>query len=209
MFSLQKLLGHEDKLFPLLEASAEEARASVEALVKLSTDLARPSRNEEVAYVRHKGRQITDEITAAVYRSFTTAIERGDIQALSYALYRIPKTVEKFTERALIAPRYLKDVDFSTQINLLQSATDIVIQLVQSLRQGQALKQVKELNDELQALEREADRHMMAVYKDLFSGRYEAPRAIFLRDLCELLEKAIDRCRSAGNVIARIALKNS
>jgi len=29
------------------------------------------------------------------------------------------------------------------------------------------------------------------------------------RDLFELLEKAIDRCRDAGNVIYHIALKNS
>ena len=39
MFSLQKLLGKEDKFFTLLEASAEEARASVQALVKLSKSL--------------------------------------------------------------------------------------------------------------------------------------------------------------------------
>jgi hypothetical protein len=35
MFSLQKLLGKEEKLFSLLEASAKEARRSVQALVKL------------------------------------------------------------------------------------------------------------------------------------------------------------------------------
>ena len=36
MFSLQKLLGKEDKFFTLLEKSAEQARNSVQALVKLS-----------------------------------------------------------------------------------------------------------------------------------------------------------------------------
>ncbi len=39
MFSLQRLLGKEDKFFTLLEASAEEARTSVQALVKLSKRL--------------------------------------------------------------------------------------------------------------------------------------------------------------------------
>ena len=34
MFSLQKLLGQEDKFFDLLEASAQEARTSVDALVR-------------------------------------------------------------------------------------------------------------------------------------------------------------------------------
>jgi uncharacterized protein Yka (UPF0111/DUF47 family) len=30
-----------------------------------------------------------------------------------------------------------------------------------------------------------------------------------LKDLYDLLEKVIDRCRDAGNVIAQIVLKNS
>ena len=47
MFSLQKLLGKEDKFFSLLEASAQEARTSVQALVKLSKDLEKPAQVEE------------------------------------------------------------------------------------------------------------------------------------------------------------------
>ena len=42
MFSLQKLLGKEDKFFTLLEASAQEARNSVQALVKLSKSFDQP-----------------------------------------------------------------------------------------------------------------------------------------------------------------------
>ena len=49
MFSLQKLLGKEDKFFTLLEASAQEARASVQALVKLSKSLDQGVAKEEFA----------------------------------------------------------------------------------------------------------------------------------------------------------------
>ncbi|HWH69011.1 MAG TPA: DUF47 family protein [Candidatus Sulfotelmatobacter sp.] len=209
MFSLQKLLGKEDKFFNLLEASAEEARTSVQALVKLSKDLARPVGTEELAYARRKDKQITQEISAAVYTTFITALEREDIEALSNALYKIPKTVEKFTERVLIAPQYVRGVDFSKQINLLEHATGIVLELVKSLRNGMNLDRVKELNDKLQFLEGEADKHMLTLYKDLFSGRHEAVQVIVLKDLYELLEKLIDRCRDAGNVISHIVLKNS
>ncbi|PYM09779.1 MAG: pit accessory protein, partial [Verrucomicrobia bacterium] len=34
-------------------------------------------------------------------------------------------------------------------------------------------------------------------------------KVIALKDLYELLEKVIDRCRDAGNVINHIVLKNS
>ncbi len=209
MFSLQKLLGKEDKLFSLLEASAEEARASVLTLVALSKDLAGLGPTHDLAYTRRKDKQITRGITEAVYTSFVTAIEREDILALSNALYQIPKTVEKFTERALMAPPHLRTVDFSKQITLLQEATDNLLNLVKSLRNGIDPPRTKALNDKLQFLEGEADKHMLVLYKDLYSGKYKAVEILALKDLYELLERAIDRCRTAGNIISQIVLKNS
>ena len=209
MFSLQKLLGKEDKFFTLLEASAEEARTSVQALVKLSKNLALPATKDEFAYVRQKDKQITHEIRAAVYSTFVTALEREDIENLSNALYKIPKTIEKFSIRILAAPQHVRGIDFSTQISLLERATDIVLELVKLLRKGMDLERVKELNDKLQFLESEADNHMASLYKDLFGGKHEPMQVIALKDLYELLEKVIDRCRDAGDVIAHIVLKNS
>ena len=209
MFSLQKLLGKEDKFFTLLEASAAQAHASVQALVKLSKSLDQPVAMDEFAYSRRKDKQITGEISTAVYTTFVTALEREDIEDLSNALYKIPKTVEKFTSRLLVAPQLVRGIDFSTQISLLERATEIVLELVKSLRKGMDLELVKELNDKLQFLEGEADKHMTALYKELFSGQHEPLQVIALKDLYELLEKIIDRCRDAGNVIAHIALKHS
>jgi uncharacterized protein len=209
MFSLQKLLGKEDKFLTLLEASAEEARTSVQALVKLSKTLDKPPPVDEFASARQKNKEITQEISRAVYTTFITALEREDIEALSNALYKIPKTIDKFTARILAAPQHVRGIDFSTQIHLLERATDVVLDLVKSLRRGMDLERVKDLNDKLQFIESEADSHMMSLYKDLFSGKYEPLQVIALKDLYEFLEKVIDRCRDAGNVIAHIALKHS
>lgn len=209
MFSLRKLLGKQDKFFTLLEASAEEARTSVQALVKLSKDLDKPVPLGEFSYSRQKDKQITPEIRAAVYSTFVTALEREDIEALSNALYKIPKSVEKFSERILLAPQHARGIDFSKQIDLLERATNIVLELTKSLRNGMDLEKSKELNDKLQFIEGEADRQMMALYKDLFGGKHEPVQVIVLKDLYELLEKIIDKCRDAGNVIAQIVLKNS
>jgi hypothetical protein len=209
MFSLQKLLGKEDKFFSLLEASAQEARNSVQSLVKLSSNLDKPLPMDEFAYSRKKDKEITREISAAVYTTFVTALEREDIEELSNALYKIPKTVEKFCERVLLSPQYVRGIDFTKQIGLLERATEIVLELVRSLHQGMNLERVKELNDKLQFLEGEADKHMMALYKDLFNGQHPPIQVIVLKDLYELLEKIIDRCRDAGNVMSHIVLKNS
>lgn len=209
MFSLQRLLGKEDKFFDLLEDSAEQARSSVQTLVQLSKDLDRHELMHEAANSRRRDKEITREISAAVYTTFITALEREDIEALSNALYKIPKSVEKFGERARLAPQHVHGADFSVQISLLQQATDLVLELVKCLRNGNNLERVKELNDKLQILEGEADKHMLILYKDLFNNHQDPVKVIVLKNLYELLEKSIDRCRDAGNVIAHVTLKNS
>jgi uncharacterized protein Yka (UPF0111/DUF47 family) len=209
MFSLQRLLGKEDLFFGLLEASAIEAQNSVHALVKLSQSLDQPVELEAFALARRKDKEITVQIRNAVYTTFVTALEREDIEALALVLYRIPKTVEKFGERILLAPQQVKGVDFSKQISLLEQATECVVNLVKCLRAGVNLDEVKKWNDKLQQVEGEADKAIMELYRDLFSGRHDALKVIVLKDLYELLEKIIDRCRDVGNVISQIVLKNS
>jgi uncharacterized protein Yka (UPF0111/DUF47 family) len=209
MFSLQKLLGKEDKFFGLLEASAQEARNSVQALAKLRSNLEQPASMDEFAYARKKEKEITKELSQAVYTTFVTALEREDIEELSNALYKIPKTVDKFCQRVWVAPQYVRGIDFSKQIGLLERATEIILELVRSLRDPMNLEKVKELNDKLQLVEGEADNHMMVLYKELFNGEHPPVQVIVLKDLYELLEKIIDRCRDAGNVISQIVLKNS
>ncbi len=210
MFSLQRLLGKEDKFFGLLESSAEEARTSVQALVKLMQDLEKQAVPlDEFKYFRRKDKEIASEISTAVYTTFVTALEREDIEDLSTALYKIPKTVAKFAERLLIAPQQVRGIDFSKQLSLLERATGVVLEMVKALRDGMDLEKIRDLNDKLQFLESEADEQMMTLYKDLFGGKHEPVQVIILKDLYELLEKMIDRCRDAGNVIAHIVLKNS
>jgi uncharacterized protein len=187
----------------------QEAHNSVQTLVKLWKTLDQPSALAEFATARRKDKQITKKITEAVYTTFVTALEREDIEALSNALYKIPKTVEKFGERALLAPQHVRGVDFSQQIGLLDKATRTVLEMVKSLRGGVNLEEIKSLNDELQQIEGEADNAIMMLFKDLFSGKHDPIKVIVLKDLYELLEKVIDRCRDAGNVISHIVLKNS
>jgi uncharacterized protein Yka (UPF0111/DUF47 family) len=81
--------------------------------------------------------------------------------------------------------------------------------MVKQLRAGHELEEMKEQNDRLQYVEGEADKLMLELYRDLYSGRHDPVKVVMLKDLYELLEKVIDRCRDAGNVIYNIVLKNS
>jgi uncharacterized protein Yka (UPF0111/DUF47 family) len=209
MFSLQKLLGQEDKFFDMLEASAQEARTSVDALVRLIATPNQSTLSYEFVQSRRKERELRAQISEAIYTTFVTALEREDIESLANALYRIPKTVEKFGNRLLLAPQHAQGLDFAKQINLLAQATDTVLAMVRSLRGGVNLEEIRSLNDKMQYLEGEADREILELLRELFSGNHDPIKVIVRKDLYELLEKIIDRCRDVGNVVSNIALKNS
>lgn len=209
MFSLQKLLGKEDKFFDLLEASAEEGRASVRALIKLVKCAAESRTLEDFIVSRRREKKIAAEISEAVATTFVTALEREDIEALSFALYRIPKTAEKVGERILIAPQFLSGVDISRQLAMMEKSTDTLLLMIRELRRGVNPEKIRTHNDQLQAIEGEADRLVLDLLRDLYSGKHEPLEAVFLKELYDLLEKVTDRCRDAGNVINHIVLKNS
>jgi uncharacterized protein Yka (UPF0111/DUF47 family) len=205
MFSIQKLFAKDDKFFELLEASADESRASVQALKQV---LKGANALDEFVAARRKEKQITAQISELLARTSVTVLDREDIEAISNVLYRIPKTVEKFAERYLISTTELRGVDFSPQVQLLERATDTVVLIIRELEKSH-FEQVNHHNEELQKTEGQADDLMLQLLKELYSGKYPPITVVIVKDLYELLEKVVDRCRDVGNVVANVVLKHS
>jgi uncharacterized protein Yka (UPF0111/DUF47 family) len=209
MFSLQRLLGKEDKFFDLLEAAAKEAQKSAYALIQFLQNPREAKTLDDFVLSRRAEKRIADQISEALCTTFVTALEREDIEALSLALYKIPKTVEKIAERILIAPQLVEGVTLGRQVVSLGKATDTVLLMIQELRKGSHLECIREHNDKLQVIEGEADKIINELLRDLYNGTHPPLKVVFLKDIFELLEKVVDRCRDAGNVINHIVLKNS
>jgi uncharacterized protein Yka (UPF0111/DUF47 family) len=211
MFSLQKLLGKDDKFFDLLEASAAEARHCVQALNRILSKPTEVPKLEEFHAAKEADKRITAQINEALITTFVSQLEREDIEVLSASLYKIPKTVEKISERFIIASEVVKDVDFRKHVALLDAATQRLEELVKLLRDlgGSQLDRAKQINGQLGQIENEADGVILDILKDLYSGRHDPTKVMAMKDIYELLEKVIDRCRDAGNIVTHIVLKNS
>ena len=211
MFSLQRLLGKDEKFFDLLEASAEEARSSVQALNKILSNPIVVPKLSEFHQAKETDKRITDRINEALVTTFVSQLEREDIEVLSAALYKIPKTVEKIAERFIVSAAMVRDFNFVAHIGLLDAATREVVELVKLLRHlgGGQLDQAKATNAKLQRIEGDADKLILDILKDLYSGKHDATKVMAMKDLYELLEKVVDRCRDAGNIVTHIVLKNS
>src|SRR3954469_15845621 len=181
MFSLQKLLGKEDKFFDLLEASAREAQKSAQALSKFMENPSQVKTLDDFIVSRRAEKRIADQISEALCTTFVTALEREDIEALSLALYKIPKTVEKIAERILIAPHLVEGVTLGRQVVSLGKATDTVLQMIKELRGGTHLESIRDCNEKLQAIEGEADKVINELLRDLYNGSHQPIKVVFLK----------------------------
>jgi len=211
MISIGRLFGHDTKFYDLLEASAQQADTSVHHLVDLLAKIESKGSPDLAAFAqsRREDKRITQELTEQFTKTFITPLEREDIQALAASLYKIPKTVEKIGERMLISPQDLPKLTFARQVELLDRAAETVLAMVKQLRKGMNVNTAREMNAKLQTIEGDADDLELELLRDLYQGSYDPKHIIFLRDLYELLEKVIDRCRDTGNIVLQVVLKHT
>lgn len=209
MFSIQQLFSKGDRFQELLEAAAKESHESVRLVIELMKSPRNTQNLDDLILARRKEKKISEQISSELVRTFITGIEREDIEALARGLFRIPKTSEKLADRIVMAGHHLDGIDFSRQADMMTKATDAILGMVKQLRDMEDMEKIKTFNDRLQLVEVEADKYMNEQLRDLYGGKYDAIRAIVIRDVYELMEKVIDRCHDAGNVVMQIVLKNS
>ena len=208
MFSLQTIFGSGKQFYTLLDEAAEAAYDSAKALHAMMKATNRQPALDAFKLARQRERAISDKLGKALVDSFITPIEREDIEALGSALYKIPKQIEKFADRYSLAVRQLENIDFAPRAAMLEQAAGVVREMVHELPKLE-IDGMTRLNEKLRAIENEADRLMLELYRDLYSGRLESQQMFLLKEFFEILEKAIDRCREAGVVVYQIVLKNS
>ncbi|HEX5176367.1 MAG TPA: DUF47 family protein [Chthoniobacteraceae bacterium] len=212
MSAFKRIFARETKYYDLLEAGAVEARSSAAILARIVPALEAqppPDSLSEMALCRRKHKRISQDVTAELCRNFVTPLEREDIEALSTALYKITKNVEKIAERLTIAPSRANSSRILKQLGMLERATSVVESMVRQLRPKSHGEQIKDEYDALQMIEGEADKLINDQLRELYHSETDARIVVFWKDVYEMFEKAIDRCRDAGYVVFHVALKYS
>jgi uncharacterized protein Yka (UPF0111/DUF47 family) len=211
MFSLKKLFSNDRKFYDLLESSSQEAQNSVHILVQLIQATETGSSEKQImdlALSRLKDKQITEEISELLCKSFVTPMEREDIDILCHTLYRIPKNVFKIAQRLSIYPIEFRRNDIiKKQVGLLEQAINTLHQMVQLLRTKPDLKQISELNTRLKFFEGESDKNTFELYKIFYQEEHDLKNALAIQELGDLLERITDYCRDAGNVVFQTVMK--
>ncbi|HEX8297317.1 MAG TPA: DUF47 family protein [Chthoniobacteraceae bacterium] len=212
MSALDRLFGRDTQFYDLLEAGAGAAHASAVELCELIPKVDSQASTEVLGGLgqcRRTHKRLGFETTEALCKTFVTPLEREDIEALSSALYKISKCVEKIGERLIIRPLGVSPTSVLRQAAMLEKATALVVLMVGQLRTKSHGEKIKDSYEQLQAIEGEADQVMNELLADLYQGSVDPRVVVFLKDLYELLEKGIDRCRDAGYIVFHVALKYS
>lgn len=208
---IRSLFRGDETIYTLLESSATQARQCAillkDVIPHLGGDMS--AQLEAIRQSRRRHKKLTQEITEKLCRTFITPIDREDIEALSSSLHKIPKTVEKIAERLTVCPVEFTNDIVSRQVSLLEQGTLTMVEMVNGLRQKATLETIQDAQDRLQHIEGDGDKMFMDLLRQLYNNKVDAIEVIILKDLYELLEKAIDRCRDAGNVVFQVVLKYS
>jgi uncharacterized protein Yka (UPF0111/DUF47 family) len=95
------------------------------------------------------------------------------------------------------------------QLSLLVKGAEVIEKMVKDLCAGEHGENIKDEYAQMQAIEAEADRAISDLLKALYRDETDARIIISWKDIYDLLEKAVDRCRDAGFVVFHVALKNA
>lgn len=210
---VNKLIGKDDRFFQLLESAAEEAHNSAQILEKLYAEAGGTGKFEktldELNVTRKKEKNLTLIISEHLCTTFSTPIDREDIEALANALSRVPKGVWKIGERLAICPEKFTADIIKKQILMLIRATETVVRMTKTLRAIKNVEQIQVDYELVQTIEGDADRLMVSLLGDLYRENVSAKEVIILKDMYELLEDTIDHCRDAAKIVFQVALKYS
>lgn len=209
MFSLQALIGYRGRIFDVLDSSAANACHAARAANALANAYGHAASLSDFDTTRQRATELARETTRKLMHSFTLALDREDVEAINSALYDIPKTIDRFARRYSIVAKNVQAIDFARHTALLVRCAEIDADMIRNLRQRGKIARISELNDQLRVLESQSDELLAKPYGDLYLNAPDAKLVLFIKDLFEILEKAIDQCRAVGQAVYAAALKNS
>src|SRR4051812_15175035 len=163
MSALQRLLGRDDKFYRLLESSAAQAQTGGAALARLVNTLGQGPTEAimgDIDQSRRSHKRNGQEITEGLFQTFSTPIEREDIESLSNAFYKISKNIEKIAERLIICPPGISMDPIRRQVSLLEQGTLLLVKMTGELRKKHEAQTMRDSYERIQAIEGDADRIM-------------------------------------------------
>jgi predicted phosphate transport protein (TIGR00153 family) len=201
------LIPREHKFFDMF---VEDARNVLSAARLLEQFFRNYDERERIASqlldAEHAGDQISHDIGHKLESTFVTPFDREDIHGLISRLDDILDFIEEVADTCIL---YNIEAPTETAHAQAEIITRQCEQLAEALTKLRSFKGLEQHWIEIHRLENEGDRIARQAVAELFKNGQDPMDVIKWKDVYALLEKAIDACEDAANVIERIVVKHA
>ena len=201
------LIPRETKFFDMF---VEDARNVLSAACLLEQFFRNYDERERIASqlrdAEHAGDQMSHDIGYKLESTFVTPFDREDIHALISRLDDILDFIEEVADTCIL---YNIEAPTETAHAQAEIITRQCEQLAEALTKLRSFKGLEQHWIEIHRLENEGDRIARQAVAELFKNGQNPMDVIKWKDVYALLEKAIDACEDAANVIERIVVKHA
>jgi hypothetical protein len=201
------LIPREEKFYDMFVEDALNVLAGARLLEQFFRNYPERERlASQLLDAEHAGDQMSHEIGHKLEKTFVTPFDREDIHALISRLDDIIDFIEEVADTCI-----LYNIEAPTPVAVAQA--EIIVrqceQLAEGLSQLRTFKGLDRYWIEVHRLENEGDRIVRQAMAELFKNGQDPVEVIKWKDVYSLLEKAIDACEDAANVIERIVVKHA
>lgn len=195
----------EQRLYDLLEAEAEQARATARALAGDAEE--GTLKLEVLAGSVRTSAKAAEDIRAHLLRADMVSLPKADIEALVSVLSEIPLDATRFAERFELAAKVLEMSALRPALTWIEELSEILLDMVRQLRGFESLDHLKELNARLQRVADCAEAPTEEIVARVYKCPAKTMDIMMAKDLSDQLNGIIERYREAGRIMERISFE--
>ena len=199
--------------FLALERLGGFASQEAHLLVEILTDFHPETllqRVDEMHLIENAADEQLHELFTHIATEFLTPIEREDIAEIAYRLDDVVDYIDDVVQQMYmydIQEIYTPSFDMAA---LIVKATDALCGCLEEFRNFKKSKMLVDRIITVNDLEDEADKLYLHTTRDLFKNHVDNPVFILAwSNIFVRMERCIDACESATDIMATVALKNS
>jgi uncharacterized protein Yka (UPF0111/DUF47 family) len=207
---LRFLLPKEDHFYDILERHVVVMDQAARELAKLSSGgTTAAALRDAIQELEHQGDKEVHDMLEALSKTFVTPIDREDLQKLSKRIDDVLDLINATVRACVLFGVAQPTKAMALQIAKLAECTAIIAAAVPQLRKH-AYAEVITVCSQVHQYEKDGD----VVFRDALSALFHDPAIdaktiLREKEVLEDLEKAINRCDQASELLINISVKNS
>lgn len=207
---LRLLLPKEDHFYDIIERHAKVLEQASKELAKLKDGVTPVAvLRDRIQELEHEGDRAVHDMLEALGRTFVTPIDREDLQKLSKRLDDVIDLINAAVRACVLFGVERPTRSMTLLIDKLVECSAVLAVSVPKLR-ARSYPEIIKVGSQVHFFEKEGD----TVFRDALSALFHDPNIdaktiLREKEVLEDLEKAINRCDQAAELLTNIAVKNS